>query len=58
MVATIRGEGRKPVRVTLRRGKRGAYTGTTKTKLPAGAAGVSVTAKAGSTTRMVAFAAK
>ncbi len=57
VVATIRGVRGKAVKLTLRRTKRGTYTATTKAKVPAGAAGVSVTAKAGTTKRMISFPA-
>ncbi len=55
-VATVRGASGRAQKVTLKRGKRGAFTGTTKRAVPGGA-GVSVTARAGKTTRTAAFTA-
>lgn len=58
VTATIRPASGKAMRLTLRRGAGGAYAATTSRRVPAGAAGVTVTARAGGATRTVSFVSR
>lgn len=57
VVATVRGAKGRAQKVTLKRGKRGAFKGTTRRSVPAGGAGVTLTATTGKTNRTASVTA-